>query len=51
MLIPELWETPVLMSLEILSMLQQWFACARLSNLYMTCLTTPFNRNVHHHSV
>ena len=29
-------------------MLHQWFARARLSIPYMTCLTTPFNRNVHH---
>src|ERR1019366_6607080 len=28
-------------------MRHQWFTCVRLSNPYMTCLTTPFNRNVH----
>jgi hypothetical protein len=30
------------------SMRHRWFTCVRLSNPYMTCLITPFNRNVHH---
>jgi hypothetical protein len=28
-------------------MRHRWFTFVRLSNPYMTCLTTPFNRNVH----
>ena len=30
-------------------MLPRWFAGARLSIPCLTCLFTPFNRNVHHH--
>ena len=31
-------------------MRHRWFTCVRLSDPYMTCLGTPFNRNVHHRS-
>jgi hypothetical protein len=42
---------PVAMSSESLSMRHRWFTCVRLSNPYMTCLITPFNRNVRHRNV
>ena len=32
-------------------MRHRWFTLVRLSNPYMTCLTTPFNRNVHYLNV
>jgi hypothetical protein len=34
-----------------LSMRRRWFTFVRLSDPYMTCLITPFNRNVHHRRV
>jgi hypothetical protein len=48
------WESsapPVLMSLISLSMRNQRFTCVRLSDPHMTCLTTPFNRHVHHRAL
>jgi hypothetical protein len=42
---------PVSMSSVSVSMRHRWFTCVRLSNPYMTCLITPFNRNVRHRSV
>jgi hypothetical protein len=42
---------PVLMSSKLVSMRPQRFTFVRLSNPYMTCLITPFDRNVHHRSV